>query len=236
MPFYILLTTYVISTNVLLLERRSVEGSIRLNDIYGEWSDVELVEAARSGDREARNALFMRCRERIKMLCLKGKRMAIGLSDIDASITGEDVEQQTFLIFCDLLEGWDDSCGVSFQDYLRKMMPWEAVHYVRSSTHYRARRKVRRIQTHFETGEIDLQSMEAEQSLEEVEDRVAWDDHTEALDEEWRHLIKMRYEQGLSRREIATLRGYSPRTVNRELRAATDALRQKIQDDWEGYA
>jgi RNA polymerase sigma factor (sigma-70 family) len=208
-----------------------------LNDFYSEWSDVALVDASRSGDREARNALFIRCRERIKVLCLKGKQMAIGLSDSDASITGEDVEQQAFLIFCDLLEGWEASCGVSFQDYLRKMMPWEAVHYVRSSTHYRARRKVRRIQAHVETGEIDLQSKEAEQSLEEVEDRVAWDDQTEALDDdEWRHLIKMRYEQGLSRREIATLRGYSPRTVNRELRAATDALRQKIQDEWEGCA
>jgi len=207
-----------------------------LKDIYDEWSDVELVDAARSGDREARNALFMRYRERIKILCLKGKQMAISFSESDASITGEDVEQQAFLIFCDLLEGWDVSYGVSFRDYLRKMMPWEAVHYVRSATHYRANHKVRRILTHFETGEIDLQSREAEQSLEEVEDRVAWDDHTEALDDEWRRLIKMRYEQGLTRGEIAALRGYSPRTVNRELRAATDALREKIQDEWEGCA
>ncbi len=207
-----------------------------MKDVYDEWSDVELVHAAQHGDIEARNALFMRCRERIKMLCLKGKQMAISFPESDVSITGEDVEQQAFLIFCDLLEGWDVSCGVSFQAYLRKMMPWEAVHFVRSSTHYRASRKVRRIPTHFETGEIDLQSIEAEQSLEEIEDRVAWDDHTEALDDEWRRLIKMRYEQGLTRGEIAALRGYSPRTVNRELRAATDALREKIQDDREGCA
>ncbi|HKP53308.1 MAG TPA: sigma-70 family RNA polymerase sigma factor [Chloroflexia bacterium] len=198
---------------------------------YDEWNDVQLVDAAQRGGKEARNTLFLRYRELVKGLCSKGKQTAEGLSESDESITGEDVEQQSFLIFCDLLESWDRGFGVSFKDYLRKMMPWAAVHYVRSSMHYRAKRKVRRIPTHLERGETDLQSKEAEQSLEEVEDRVAWDDHTNALDDEWRRLIKMRYELGLSSGEIAALRGYSTRTVNRELRAATDALREKMQDE-----
>jgi DNA-directed RNA polymerase specialized sigma subunit len=72
--------------------------------------------------------------------------------------------------------------------------------------------------------------------LEDVEDRDAWAEQTDALDEEWKRLIKMRYEQGLTGREIAALRGYSARKVNRELRAATDALREQLQDGWEGCA
>jgi RNA polymerase sigma factor (sigma-70 family) len=207
-----------------------------LGSNYDHCNDAELAEAAKGGDREARNTLFMRHRDRIKKLCYRGSRTAARFSEGARSITGEDVEQQAFLIFCELLETWDASYGVPFSDYLREKMPWKAVHYVRASLHYRARRRVLRLIAPLESGDIGPESAEAAQSLEDVEDRDAWAEQTDALDKEWKRLIKMRYEQGLTGREIAALRGCSARKVSRELRAATDALREQLQDGWEGCA
>ena len=204
-----------------------------MSENFDAWDDQMLVVAARKGDKEARNALFMRHRNVIAKLCRKGAHMARSLSKRDGSITGEDVEQQAFLIFCDLLAGWEESFGTSFERYLKKTLPWEAVHYVRSATHYRSKRQVRRIPAPSTAGEEDVASMEAMQELDEVEDRADWDEQTGTLEHDLRRIIKMRYEQGLSSREIASLQGYSPRKVNRDLRAAKDALRQKLQDEWE---
>jgi RNA polymerase sigma factor (sigma-70 family) len=178
----------------------------------------------------------MRHRERITKLCYRGRHTAARFSGGDGSISEEDVEQQAFLIFCELLEAWDTGYGVPFRDYLREKMPWKAIHYVRSSLHYRAQRKVLRLISPLESGDTGPESPEAARALADVEDRDAWAEQTDVLDGEWKRLIKMRYEQGLSGREIAALRGYSARKVNRELRAATDALREQLQDGWEGCA
>lgn len=210
-----------------------------MKDGYDDLSDDELAEAAKGGDREARNALFMRHRELIGKLCRVGKNVAAQHAHGAGPLTAEDVDQQAFLIFCDLLASWEPA-KAPFVEYLRKVMPWSALHYVRRSLRYRARRKVVRLrlvepteEETRETGETAPPSAEAEQSLLDAEDRAAWDEETEGLGEEWRRIIKMRYEQGLTTGEIAVLRGYSPRSINRELRAATDALRERIQDRWE---
>ncbi len=193
---------------------------------------IQLALAAKKGDREARNALFMLYNPRIRKQCWIARQITALKSGSNGPITEEDVEQQAFLIFCALLESWEPSRG-TFATYLRRTMPWEALHYVRSMLRYRSRQKVLRLLSLLDLGESEPESVSAEKSLDEVEDREAWDEQTEDLGDEWRQLIEMRYEQGFTSAEIARLYGYSSRTINRELRAATDALREKMQNGWE---
>jgi RNA polymerase sigma factor (sigma-70 family) len=208
---------------------RESETSERLSEL----GEVELAWAAKGGDREARNSLFLKYRARINRLALPAKRMAARIAPDDMSIEPEDVEQQAFLVFCELLEQWEPS-RAPLAVYLASVMQWRLSHFVREATHSRRKRLKR--QRH-DGGEEAASSpakniggmMDAR--LEEVESREAWDARTRSVSKEARHWLNLRFAEGLSTRQIAALSGRSKRTVNRGLLAAMSEVRKNLQEE-----
>ncbi|HEX9987615.1 MAG TPA: sigma-70 family RNA polymerase sigma factor [Chloroflexia bacterium] len=207
---------------------RANETSKRLSE-----SMEELAWAARGGDREARNSLFLTYRARINRMALPAKRMAARIAPDDISIEPEDVEQQAFLVFCELLEHWEPS-RAPFAVYLAKVMQWRLGHYVREATHSRRKRGIRsRHHGEDEAAEPPAKSTYAlmDARLEEVESREAWDERTRSVSKEAKHWLNLRFAEGLSTRQIAALSGRSKRTVNRGLRAAMSEVRRSLEEE-----
>jgi len=202
--------------------------------------DEELAIAARRGDREARNALFLRYMLHFRQLAVPAKRVAARWSQRDRSIGSEDVDQQLFIIFCQLLDSWQ-SARTPFIPYAINTMPWQALHFVRETMHYRSKIMAAQL------GDNLLYEPEGEGNTEteqncvdsphaEVESRAAWMEHTAHLKPEWKYWLQLRFIQGMSSIQIAALSGCSRRTVNRELRAAMQAILGALQEGWEECA
>ncbi|HMA34284.1 MAG TPA: sigma factor-like helix-turn-helix DNA-binding protein [Chloroflexia bacterium] len=82
---------------------------------------------AQAGDLAARDALYWlmepRIRRRVALVLWWAERTPNGWVDVD------DAGQQIFLIFCDLLGGWQPARG-SFSAYIRAVLPYRLRHYV----------------------------------------------------------------------------------------------------------
>lgn len=180
---------------------------------FEEVPDHHLLTAAKKGDRDARNTLYLRYYIRIGAMVGRAKRIVALASDTDRSIESEDVVQQTFLIFCDLLDNWTPAHG-PFVTYLARLLPSQANHFVRDALHHRAKARVVNAQ---DTGREHDQF---ERSMEQqVHSNLLWAEHTRNLQDPTRRWITLRYNYGLTTSQIATLSGLSPRTVDRQLRA-----------------
>jgi RNA polymerase sigma factor (sigma-70 family) len=208
---------------------RETETNERLN----KPTEETLAWAARGGDREARNSLFLKYRARINRLALPAKRMAARIAPDDMSIEPEDVEQQAFLVFCELLEQWEPG-RAPFGVYLASVMQWRLGHYVREATHSRRKRVIRqRHDGDDEAAEPPAKSIGEmmDARLEEVESRETWAERTRSVSKEGKHLLNLRFAEGLSTRQIAALSGRTKRTVNRGLRAAMSEVRKSLQEE-----
>ena len=213
-----------------------------------------LASAAKGGDHphsvHARNALYLRHFHSINAMLARAKRIVAIVSDTDSSIEAQDVVQQSFLIFCHLLDTWNGSPGEeTFLSYLARLMPSHASHFVRDTLHYRARKLVRRsadwalsnsdCQPQFQQtieGLVGHQA-EFENALDaEVQSKIFWSEQTRNLTQLSKRWITLRYSLGLSSVEIADLCGVSPRTVDRELKAALTQIRHQLQSTWENCA
>ncbi len=193
----------------------------------------ELAWAARGGDREARNSLFLQYQARIKRLALPAKRMAARIALDDMSIEPEDVEQQAFLVLCELLEQWEPE-RAPFAVYLASVMQWRLGHYVRGATHSRRKRAIRSHQggreEATEPSAMNISEL-MDARLEEVESRQAWHERTSLVSKEAKELLNLRFAEGLSTRQIAAMSGRSKRTVNRGLKAAMSEVRKSLQEE-----
>ena len=203
--------------------------------------DDKLASAAKGGDREARNTLYMRHFPSIYPMLAPANRLLATVSGTDNSIEPQDVVQHSFLIFCNLLESWHgNSQEEPFLSYLVRHIPSHASHYVRDTLHYRA---IRRVVSY--PGQQPLESAagvvghEAEfvNPLDaEVQSNISWAEHTRNLTQQSNRWITLRYSLGLTTAQIADLCGVSPRTVHRHLKAALTKMRQQLQSTWENCA
>ena len=204
------------------------------NERLKKSAEEKLAWAAKGGDREARNSLFLKYRARINRLALPAKRMAARIAPDDMSIEPEDVEQQAFLVFCELLEQWEPG-RAPFGAYLASVMQWRLGHYVREATHSRRKRPLRSRQEVGEEAatEPSVKSIGElmDARLEEVESRETWAARTRSVSKEGKHLLNLRFAEGLSTRQIAALSGRSKRTVNRGLRAAISEVHKSLQEE-----
>jgi|GEM_PF-5992869 len=201
---------------------------------YEDWKDEELANVAKRGDREARNALFLRHMERFQQLAIPAKRIVSSQSQRDRSIDTVDVDQQLFIIFCDLLDSWQKE-RTPFIPYVISNMGWRALHYVREVTRYRSKTVLEREDAQ-ERNETVMTLEDGDNAHVEVESRVDWAAQTAQLKPSWKRLVALRFAEGMSSGQIAALNGCSRRTVNRELRAAMQLILQKLQEDWEECA
>lgn len=192
----------------------------------------KLARDAKGGDREARNSLYFRYERLLRLRSRRARRIAEGLSKGVGPLLGEDVDQQCFILFCELLDSWEPASG-PFREHLGRGAGWRALHYVRRSLGYRRRRRVVRLAAAELDNQMEPESESAARDLERIEGRVAWQSHAEPLDERWQRLIKMKFDEELTTAEIAVIDGHSRRAVNRELRSAINAVRAQIEEWWE---
>lgn len=209
--------------------------------------DNKLAMAAKNGDREARNALYMRQRELIAKRIYPAKRLLGRLVQAQGGAGGpleaEDIDQEAFLIFCRLVEEWQPQ-RAPFVPYLAEMISWHAFCFVRSNLHYRSTRVTMRrfpivvyeqgaSSEHEPQQEGSDTSEPANGAASAVENRESWDALVEQLHEDWQRLIRMKFHEGLSSRQIAARRQCSTRTVNRSLCAALELIRKAVEEQWE---
>src|SRR6478609_11155351 len=95
---------------------------------------AELAEAACEGNREARNELYMLARPAIHGLGWRARRYLRNASYgyTEPPVTPEDIDQQAFIVFCELLESWPQG-DEEFRAYMHRKMPGRLMHYVRAS-------------------------------------------------------------------------------------------------------
>ena len=193
----------------------------------------KLALAAKRGDREARNSLYFEYERLLKLRCRRARRVADKYLAGAGPIVGEDVDQQCFILFCELLETWVPD-ETSFVEHLGRGVGWAALHYVRRSLGYRRRLRVVRFAQNDEGVVIEPVSVGAEQQMDQAEARVDWQEQAEGLDERWKRLIVMKFRDDLTTGEISVIDGHSRRTINRDLREAMDTMRAKLEEEWEG--
>ncbi|MEA2575131.1 MAG: sigma factor [Chloroflexia bacterium] len=195
---------------------------------------------ARAGDREARNVLFLSQQGLVQILSRRARSLVRSLEARDRSLQPGDIDQQAFVEFCALVEGWQPE-QMPFVAYLRRLLPWRLLHYVRRSLRYRSRLRVLPMSSlrppgeeHTdERGDPGIEDVATRDKIISIESSDAWKQHTESLDEGMRRAVSLRYGLGFSSREIASIEGRSRRTIDRDLRAAMQQIKRKVQEEWE---
>src|SRR5207302_11024646 len=103
-------------------------------------------------------------------------------------VTFEDVDQETFLVFCELLNTWQSHRGVPFKAYLARNAPLRLCDYVRRSLNFRVR-LVELPSGNQGKSPNEPESEEAQKALALAEDQSAWDQHAQYLNPPCKRLI-----------------------------------------------
>ena len=195
---------------------------------------------ARAGDEEARNALFLSQQGLVGVLSRRAKGLVRSMERRDKSLQPDDIDQQAFIEFCALVEEWEPR-QVPFVAYMRRLLPWRLLHYVRRSVRYRSGVRMLSLNSFGasneangnDAGEPGIEDETARDKIIGIESSDAWRRHTGSLDEGLRRAVGLRYGLGFSSREIASIESRSRRTVDRDLRAAMQKIKRSMQDEWE---
>jgi len=157
--------------------------------------------AAIAGDVSARDALFTAFHPRFERSIRRCQRLWTGQSrqSIEDAIEPEDIAQEAYLVFVDLLQTWPGSDSVSA--YLCARFPW------RLNDATRAWRRPR-IQ-------IAGATLRPDSALEDTEVAVLIDELTADLQPGMREMLRQRVFERLTFQEIARSAGVSKRTISR---------------------
>ena len=204
----------------------SVRGEVR-------EQDDRLALAAQGGDREARNALYLRYRQAIRGASAPARRLAAELDRVGSHLEPEDLEGQGFIIFCDLLERWRPE-RTPFVPYMLAAMSRRAYHYVRDANHLRSTRRAVRLASGPDDNEEALAEVAGAPDIANaVSGREEWEELAGRLSQDWRRLVEMRYGRDLPSRRVAHEVGRSARRVNHTLEAALRTLREALGQEQE---
>ena len=212
-------------------------------------TDDRLALSARDSDRLSRNLLYLRCAHTIRNRTIPAQRIADKLGASGAPINGEDVEQQCFLIFCQLLETWDPG-RTPFITYLTDSISNAAYTYVRSIQHLRSTRiKLVHItppeasylpeedttdNNPLSPSAYDLNSrILAVDNTQEIFNNDFWDTIATYLRDDWARLIRQRFWEDKSSDQIARKTGQSRRNIDRTIQSALATLQVEVSDQWE---
>jgi len=192
----------------------------------------ELALEAKSGDREARNTLFLKLQGRIAESIYSARHMLGNLGDLRGPIEEGDIDQQAFLIFCKVLDKWQPQRKL-FESYIQAVMRWYAIDYIKTSLHTASNRtRMVRLAEREEMSGVNTLSTPSVPA-EIVEGSEEWESLLAQLSADWQRFVSMKFYEGLSSREIAQANRCSARTVNRTLHAALELLRHNLQEEWE---
>src|SRR6476661_4692252 len=101
---------------------------------YETMSVQELALEAKSGDREARNTLFLMLQGHVADSIYSARHLLGNLGNLRGPIEEADIDQQAFLLFCKVLDKWQPQ-RKPFEPYMQAVMRWYAVDYVKTSLH-----------------------------------------------------------------------------------------------------
>ncbi len=199
------------------------------------YDDEELANAGKVGSHEARNVLYMRHGALIKRLGSYAKkilRIAIYSGRVNVIIDGDDIEQQAFVVFCELLASWEPQSEL-FMKYLKRRMPWRLREYVHDTLVSRrgdVSQKTLPLEVHGDGDELYL----LPRMNDDVDGTTQWGDHIKSLPFDLRATLKLRYYDDLTSAQIADLTGHTRREVDKTLHSAIVILRRELQERWEG--
>ncbi len=204
------------------------------------WTDEALARAALQGCKEARNTLFVRQSPLIKKLAGPARkllRIAVWGGRVNVPIEAEDIDQQAFVAFCDILAAWCPD-RETFVKCLGRRLPWMLRDYVKDAVlgKHRPRHGAHLASTRplapFENAEEIYLS--GANSSDDGESSVAWGLQVSSLPAPLRLTVQLRFYHDLTSTQIARITGTTQREVNRSLQTAILIMRQELQDDWEG--
>lgn len=225
---------------------------MKQNIAHANPTDQSLALAARNGNREARNTLYLRHRPLISKRIIPPKHLARALALRGAPITTEDVEQEAFLIFCRLLQEWQPE-RTQFIPFLSETIQQAAYDYVRGSQHLRSVRvKWSRMTVDSPLHPTLLQDDDAadeadiapqptyrgglrlvdQDAATSILNEANWEDLIGQLRDDWARLLRLRFWEDKSSRQIAGAEHRSLRSVNRDLQSALAQVHDLLPENW----
>lgn len=174
---------------------------------------ARLAMQAQAGDRSARNALYLALRPRIASSIRKLRYSGNWSGSEGRSWFFDDLEQEAFLIFCELVEEWNPE-PPRFAGYFFSRLPWRLRDRLRSwsGTTLRA------------TQPLPLDAL-----CDDIADpaivRVMLESLLAAIDSDEADVLRLRFIDGMREREIAIALGISTRTVRRRKTQGMAAIR-----------
>jgi RNA polymerase sigma factor (sigma-70 family) len=164
---------------------------------------ARLAAQAQSGDRAARNALYLALLPRISSSIRKLRYSGNWSRCEGRSWFFDDLEQEAFLIFCELVEEWNPK-PPRFAGYFFSRLPW---------------RLRDRLRTWGSTTLRESQPLPLDALCDDIADpaivRVMIETLLAAIDPDHADVLRLRYIDGLREREIAFRLGITTRTVRR---------------------
>lgn len=192
---------------------------------FVEISDEQLATIAKGGDRAARNALYLRNQEAILRMTRWAKRYLreATWAYSDPPLTHEDIEQQTFLVYCELLENWQPG-EETFMRVVSRRMPGKLVHYVRDTL--APGKRVQRGSLYI----VESEPSAGEEQYSAIETHDEWSPYAGALPDGLWQAVQMRYWRDMSSAQIARKVGRTERTVNRDIAEGLNRLRAALTE------
>jgi len=167
----------------------------------------------------------MRKREQIGRLAGRARRYlrAISWAYPEPPFTYEDIDQQAFIVFCDLLDEWTPGEQTLALAVIRKISS-RLIHYVRDTA--RPERNAARRECY-----SDAEELAAKLPTRPANLPSDWEGYTGDLPYRLRVAVTLRYWEDLPASRIADVQGRSTRSVNRDLRRARRLIREKIEGE-----
>jgi RNA polymerase sigma factor (sigma-70 family) len=167
-----------------------------------------LAVRAQSGDRSARNTIFEVLRPRFAPIFWRIRMSPIWREREGRSWLFEDLEQEAFLVVCDLIEEWHGGEN-GFVGYLFSRLPWRLRDVLRTWA----------IPSKHESPSLPI-GLHADDATDLVEIRVVLESVFERLPPELAEVLRMRVFGGLRDKEIAARLDVDVRTIRRRRIAA----------------
>ena len=211
-----------------------------------DWDDEELAGAIRAGSREARNTFYLRHQAELLEKGRPARRLLGGIrarGRMNVTISPEDIDQQLFVVFCELVEAWQGEVGECLLlEWLDRKLPGKLMHYVRGATRYYVRGRLSETVPLFldESGEEHYSIASCESPTDHEPEGASgnssknWKKHIETLPAELRETVELRWGQGLSNDEISRRTRHSHKRISRDLNKAVHVLRAELADNWDG--
>jgi RNA polymerase sigma factor (sigma-70 family) len=167
-----------------------------------------LAVQAQQGDRTARNTIFEVLRPRFAPIFWRIQLSSLWSKHEGRSWLFEDLEQEAFLIVCDLIENWrGGESGIV--GWLFSRLPWRLRDVLRTWT----------LSMKHESPSLPI-GLEGDDATDMVEIRLVLESVFNRLPAHLAEILQMRVFAGLSDREIAVRLEWSVRTVRRRRYAA----------------